>query len=43
MVKRLGGIWDKVVSRENISRAYENAKKGKSGRKCVAEVELNKE
>lgn len=41
MVKRVGNLWEKVVSMENIQLAYRNAKKGKSQQRGAQEVAKN--
>lgn len=42
-MKRLGNVWDKVTSLENIRLAHQKAKKGKSHYKEVQEFEQNSE
>jgi RNA-directed DNA polymerase len=42
-MKRLGGIWPKLVSFENLLRAYRKARRGKRGRPGVAEFGLDLE
>jgi RNA-directed DNA polymerase len=42
-MKRLGGIWLKLVSFENLLRAYRKARRGKRGRPGVAEFGLDLE
>lgn len=41
MVKRVGNLWDKVISMENITRAYLNARRGKGSRKEVIRFETD--
>ena len=42
-MKRLGNVWNKVTSLENIKLAHQKAKKGKSHYKEVQEFEENPE
>ncbi|MBR1452197.1 MAG: hypothetical protein IJ592_01705, partial [Candidatus Methanomethylophilaceae archaeon] len=39
MTKRVGNLWDKLVSEENIWEAYRNARQGKSHRPDVRKVD----
>jgi len=43
MTKRLGNIWDKLVSYDNIKEAYQNARKGKTYRPDVRKVDAEPE
>jgi len=42
-MKRLGGIWSRLVSFENLLCAYRKARRGKQSRDSVAEFSLNLE
>src|SRR5262245_40051321 len=42
-MKRLGGIWSRQVSFENLLSAYRKARRGKQGRISVADFGLNLE
>jgi RNA-directed DNA polymerase len=42
-MKRLGGIWPKLVSFENLLLAYRKARRGKRSRPGVAEYGLSLE
>lgn len=39
MVKRVGNLWDKVISMDNLTNAYKNARRGKGNRKEVMEFD----
>lgn len=41
MTKRVGNLWEKMVSYENIKQAYQNARKGKTHRPDVKKVDEN--
>ena len=41
MIKRIGNLWDTLVSEENLRRAYENARKGKNRRPDVWKVDAD--
>ncbi len=41
-MKRIGNLWEKIVTEENIELAYQKARKGKSSRRFVHKVQLNK-
>lgn len=43
MTKRLGNLWDKLVSYDNIKEAYQNARKGKAYRPDVRKVDAEPE
>jgi hypothetical protein len=43
MTKRLGNLWDKLVSYDNVKTAYQNARKGKTHRPDVREVDSDPE
>ena len=42
-MKRLGGVWQQLVSFENLLLAYRKARRGKSRRPSVAGFECNLE
>ncbi len=41
MVKRIGNLWETLVSEENLRKAYENARKGKNRRPDVWKVDAD--
>ncbi|MCA9091408.1 MAG: hypothetical protein KDA90_22565 [Planctomycetaceae bacterium] len=42
-MKRIGNLWEELVSFENLYRAYRNARRGKRRQRAVEQFEYRRE